>query len=124
VLLAATAGMRRGEIVGLRWEDVDLEAAVLRVRQGKTPRSRRSISLPPSTVAALRRHRKEQAERRLLCGEAWRDEGLVVDRGDGGAVHPDSISHAFAETAERVGLGDVRLHDLRHAFATTFRDVP
>ena len=92
---------------------------MLRVRQGKTPRSRRTISLPPSTVAALRRHRKDQAERRLLCGEAWQDSGVVVDRGDGGAVHPDSLSHAFAETAERVGLADVRLHDLRHAFATT-----
>jgi integrase len=119
VLLAATTGMRRGEILGLRWDEIDLDAALLRVRQGKTPRSRRTISLPPFTVTALRRHRKDQAERRLLCGKAWQDSGLVVDRGDGRPVHADSLSHAFAETAERIGLADVRLHDLRHAFATT-----
>jgi integrase len=111
--------MRRGEIVAVRWDDVDLDAAVLRVRQGKTPRARRTISLPPSTVATLRRHRAEQAERRLLCGPAWQEGDLVVDRGDGGPVNPDSLSHAFAGMAESIGLGDVRLHDLRHAFATT-----
>jgi len=119
VLIAASTGMRRGEIMDLHWTDVDLDAGLLRVRQGKTPRSRRTISLPPSTVAALRRHRKGQNERRLLCGEAWQDDDLVVDRGDGGPVHPDTVTHAFAEIAEAVGLADVRLHDLRHGFATT-----
>jgi integrase len=116
ILLAATTGMRRGEIVGLRWGDV--EGETLSIRQGKTATARRTVHLPPSTVAALRRHRKEQAERRLLCGEAWQDADLVVDRGDGGSVDPDSLSHAFAAIAERVGLPEVRLHDLRHGFAS------
>lgn len=119
VFLAAMTGMRRGEILALRWPDVDLAAAVLRVRSGKTPRSRRTISLPTSTVAELNRHRREQTERRLLCGPAWQDADLVIDRGDGGPVHPDSLSHGFAELAERKGLAEVRLHDLRHSFATT-----
>jgi integrase len=119
VALAATTGMRRSEILRLQWPDIDLDAAVLRVRQGKTPRARRTITLPPSTVTTLRRHRAEQAERRLLCGPAWQEGDFVVDRGDGGPVNPDSLSHAFAEMAESIGLGDVRLHDLRHAFATT-----
>jgi integrase len=117
IMLAASTGLRRSEIVRLRWADVDLDTAVLRVRSGKTPHARRTVALAVSTAAALRRHRKDQAERRLLLGEAWQDEDLVVDCGDGGPVHPDSVSHAFAEIAKNVGLGDVRLHDLRHGFA-------
>jgi len=118
VHLAAHTGMRRGEVLRLTWPDVDLDAAVVRVRRGKAPRSRRTISLPPSTVAELRRHRIEQAERRLLVGPAWQDGDLVVDRGDGGPVRPVTLSHAFARIADEIGLGDVRLHDLRHSFAT------
>jgi integrase len=116
VLLAATTGMRRGEIVSLKWHDVDGD--VLRVTDAKTASGRRTIHLPASTVAALKRHRKDQNERRLLCGGAWQDLDLVADRGDGGPVNPDSLSHAFADIAESVGLPEVRLHDLRHGFAT------
>ena len=73
---------------------------------------------PASTVAALRAHKKAQNERRLLCGEAWQSFGLVVDRGDGGPVNPDSVSHAFADIAEDADLPHIRFHDLRHGFAT------
>jgi integrase len=118
VLLAGTTGMRRGEVVGLRWEDVDLDAATITIVSGKTNTARRTVDVPGSTVTALRAHRKEQAERRLLGGEAWQDLGLVVDRGDGGSMNPDSLSHAFAAIAESVGLPSVRLHDLRHGYAT------
>ena len=117
--IAATTGMRRGEVLALRWSDLDLDAAVLRIRQGKTPRARRTISLPRSTVSALKRHRIEQAERRLLCGEAWHDADLVVDRGDGGAVHLDVMTRAFEKAAQAAKLDGIRLHDLRHAFAST-----
>jgi integrase len=117
--IAATTGMRRGEVLALRWSDLDLDAAVLRIRQGKTPRARRTISLPLSTVSALKRHRIEQAERRLLCGEAWQDADLVVDRGDGAAVHPDVMTRAFEKAAQAAKLDGIRLHDLRHAFAST-----
>ena len=108
--------MRRSEILRLRWSDVD--GAVVRVRDGKTPQARREISIPPVTIAALRRHRAEQAERRLVCGETWTDSGLVVDRGDGQAVHPDVMTRAFERAAERAKLHGVRLHDLRHSFAS------
>jgi integrase len=129
VLLAATTGLRRGEVVALTWSAVDFDRTVkvggvdvpapaLYVLDGKTRTARRTVSLPPTTVAALRAHKKAQIERRLLCGVAWQDLGLVVDRGDGGPVNPDSISHAFADIAESVGLPHVRLHDLRHGFAT------
>ena len=116
-LPAATTGARRGEIVALRWRDVDLDGATASIIAAKTDTGRRTIHLPSSTVATLRRHRKEQAERRLLCGQAWQDTDLVVDRGDGGPMNPDSVSHAFAEIAESVGLGAIRLHDTRHGFA-------
>lgn len=118
ILLAATTGLRRSEVLAVHWADVDTEAGTLRVQRGKTSAARRTISLPPSAVAALKRHRKEQSERRLLCGAAWQDTDLLVDRGDGGPIDPDSLSHAFAAIAERVGLPEVRLHDLRHGFAS------
>ncbi|MGZ8579119.1 MAG: site-specific integrase [Actinomycetota bacterium] len=84
----------------------------------KTDRARRTVALPPFVVVALKRWRKEQAERQLFLGEAWADHGVVVDRGDGRPVDPGEFSHAFARLAKRVGLEGVRLHDLRHAFAT------
>jgi integrase len=117
VLIAATTGLRRSETLELRWSDVDLEAGTASIRRGKTGTARRTIHIPASTVAALKSHRKQQAERRLLCGAGWQDNDLVIDRGDGGPVIAASLSAGFARISDRVGLGDVRLHDLRHGFA-------
>jgi integrase len=132
VLLCATTGMRRGEVLGLQWSAVDFDAGKFYVERTlqkvrgevrfvtpKTDRSRRSISLPPSVTERLRRHRKEQAERRMLVGPAWSDLGLVVDRGDGQHLDPDTFSHAYSRIAASAGVPGARLHDLRHAFATT-----
>jgi integrase len=132
VLLAATTGMRRGEVLGLRWSEVDLENGRVRVAvtlqkvggqvtfaKPKTDRSRRTVTLPAFTVERLKRHRKEQAERRLLLGAAWTDLDLVVDGGTGEHLDPDSLTHAFARITTAAGVPYVRLHDLRHAFATT-----
>ena len=133
LLLAATTGMRRGEVLGLRWSAVDIDASVVGVvatlqkPRGaeasfvapKTDRSRRTISLPGFVDERLRRHRKEQTERRLLIGEGWIDLDLVCDRGDGQHLDPDGFSHAFERFVDRSGLPRMRLHDLRHAHATT-----
>jgi len=120
-------------VLGLRWAAVDLGSSVARVVETlqkprgkpasfvapKTDRSRRTISLPPFVVERLRQHRKEQTERRLLVGPAWRDLDLVCDRGDGDHLDPDGFSHAFGRFVTKVGLPAMRLHDLRHAHATT-----
>ena len=76
------------------------------------------VALPAFVVTMLRRYRREQSGRRLLLGEAWQDTDLIVERGDGSAVHPDVFSHQFARLAESVGLERVRLHDLRHGYAS------
>ena len=133
ILLAATTGMRRGEVPGLHWSEIRLDAGVLRVTTTlqkvrgkdasfvtpKTDRSRRTISLPKFVVERLRHHRKDQMKRRLLLGEAWHDCDLVCDRGDGEHLDPDGFSHGFDRFATSAGLRSVRLHDLRHAHAAT-----
>lgn len=131
IIVAAGTGMRRGEILGLHWSDVDLDAARLRVVTSlvrlddgpgfappKTARGRRPVALPPFVVMALRHHRTKQMKRRLSLGRTWADNDLVFDRGDGEPFDPDSFTHGFRKIARQAGLSHVRLHDLRHAFAT------
>ena len=132
LMLSATAGLRRGEVLALRWSAVHLERGTtsvvaslqrvggeLRFMEPKTDRARRTVSLPPFAVEVLRRARKEQAERRLLLGEAWIDEDVVADRGDGRPIEPAELSRAF----HRLAGGGVRLHDLRHAFGTALLEA-
>jgi len=132
ILLGAATGMRRGEVFGLRWRDVDLDAGVLRVAgslqrvdgqlrvvEPKTPRARRTVALPAAVIDLLRVHRKYQAERRLLLGEGWTDLDLVVEQGDGRPRDPDTITHRFTDVAAAAKVPGVRFHDLRHAYATS-----
>jgi integrase len=130
-LLTATTGMRRGELAGLRWSDVDLETGRLSVRQPrvvvanapqtsepKTARGRRSLALDPVTVAALRRHRARKLEHKLLVGARYQDSGLVFTWPDGSPIHPLRFSRWFEGHARRAGLPKIRLHDLRHSYAS------
>lgn len=130
-LLGVTTGMRRGEILGLRWSDVDLKASSLSVRQTlisidyrvefstpKTAKSRRSIALDGGVVSALRAHRKAQIEEKLLIGDRYIDNGLVFCRVDGSPLHPDLFSQMFDRAVKKSGLPRIRLHDLRHTHAT------
>jgi integrase len=129
--VAAMTGLRRSELCGLRWSDVDLDAAMLTVRQSvqlvggrivigdvKTTRSRRRLDLDAGTVAVLRSHRRAQAAERLLVGAGWRDHGLVFTAPDGGPLNPDTITQWFGRWVERSELPQIRLHDLRHTHAT------
>lgn len=126
-LIALGTGMRLGEVMGLRWQDVDLDSAIARVRQTlqvtmefdtpKSHRSTRTISLPAFLVDALKRYRKSQNERRLKLGEAWQEFDLICERGDGKPLRPDTISKQFRTIARASGL-DVTFHGLRHTHAS------
>jgi integrase len=127
--LAATTGTRRGELLGLRWRDLDLDAGRAQVVQTligkrelsepKTEKGRRNVALDAGTVAILREHRKAQLVERLAWGPAYEDEhDLVFCREDGSPVLPQSLSRAFERHAEQAGLPVIRFHDLRHTHAT------
>jgi integrase len=131
LFVAATTGIRRGELIGLRWREVDLKKGLLRITaavqrvdgdlvlvEPKSAMGRRTVGIPEMTVTVLGGVRTEQAKRRLLLGEAWRDLDLVIERGDGAPVDPDSLTHAFRTLVRSIGRSGVRLHDLRHAYAT------
>jgi len=130
-LLLATTGMRRGEVAGLRWADVDLDAGRVSPRrprvvvnyevvvsEPKTSKGRRSLALDPATVAALREHRTRQLEQRLAVGPRWQDSGLIFTWPDGRAIHPERFSRWFEQHARAAGLPKIRLHDVRHSYAT------
>jgi integrase len=122
--LAAMTGMRRGELIGLRWRNVDLDGAFVSVqeqlvRQGdrgvvfgepKTAKGRRRVPIDAVTVAALRAHRAAQ----VVVGI----EDLAFDRGDGTPLDPDGVTDAFLALSRRADLPRIRLHDLRHTAAT------
>ena len=129
---AAMTGMRRGEVLGLRWSDLDLPAGQLRVRRAlvlidgvptmtepKTEASRRAIDLDPTTVGILREHRKAQLEERLAWGPGYAEsEQLVFCREDGTAYRPAYIYHQFRRLSGQLGLPPIPFHGLRHSHAT------
>jgi integrase len=131
ILLAATTGMRRGEILGLRWRDVSLDSAVLtvnntleetkagmRLKEPKSKRSRRNITLPTLMVDALREHKIAQAQERLMLGLGRADDGYVFTTLEGGPVRPRNLSKEFTRIVERAGARRVSLHSLRHTHAS------
>ncbi len=135
-VLAVTTGLRQGELLGLRWEDVDLESVTLRVRHTlqppgfpkgaparltppKTRRSLRSVHLPHSAVVALVRHRGLQDAERSEPNGSWQDRGLVFPNTIGGyADYTNLVPRHFKPLLRRAGLPDIRFHDLRHTCAT------
>ena len=123
--------MRLGEILRLHWPNVDLDRKVLRVASTlsvaggeftfgapKTNRARRSVDLPDSVVGFLRRHRKEQSERKLAFRDIWGDHDVVLDDGIGQPLSPWAVSADFGSVVAELGLPRTRFHDLRHAHAT------
>jgi len=129
-LILAT-GLRRGEALGLRWEDVDLDGGALYVIQQivevrgqpvvgtpKTKHGARVVSLDTVTVATLRRHRAVQDLERSAWGSAWNGAGLVFTREDGRGLRPQHATKHFAVLAGQLGLPVIRVHDLRHTHAS------
>ena len=144
-LLFATTGMRRGEVLGLAWDDLDLTAGAVRIRwtlgtvQGevtwkplpKTRAGERTLALDPATVDALLGWRKRQAEERLAAGPAWQElardahgvtrAGLVFTREDGRVTNPNRVTERFRAICVEAALPVIRLHDVRHVYATAAR---
>lgn len=125
-------GLRRGEVLGLRWSEVDLDAGtasvtgnVTRSSAGlnrgapKTKRGTRIVPLPPVVIEQLKAHRKRQAVERLKAGAAWSDLGLVVTNEAGGMVEPRSLSRAWQSWAKAAGVTDTGTHAGRHYAAST-----
>ncbi len=141
--LVAHTGLRRGEALGLRWEDVDLERGTLTIRQqlvqaksaatcgcgtvhrGVTfgvPKTAsgdaRLVDMPGCYIDSLLHHQIAQHAEREALGEAYRDHGLVFAQEDGNPLQPDRVTKTFSRLAEAAGLRHVRLHDLRHGQAS------
>lgn len=131
ILLAATTGMRRGEVLGLRWKDIDLDKAVLnvnhtleetkaglRLKEPKSRTSRRNIALPELTVRQLRQHRAQQSQERLQLGLGRDDKGYVFANLEGGPIRPRNLTKEFSRIVTRAGVRKVSLHSLRHSHAS------
>lgn len=134
-VLAGT-GLRRGEALALRWEDVDLDQATVRIRgtlariggalivtEPKTERSRRTLPIPPAVVATLRTVRLRQREDRLRAGTVWHETGFVFTTETGQPADPRNALRALTAAATAIGLHDVGLHTLRHSAASAMLDA-
>jgi integrase len=136
-ILALATGMRRGELLALKWQDLDLEQGTLQVRriltripsklpgkgyeeaEPKTDKGRRSIALPSFAAEALKQHRLRQTEAKLKAGPVWQDHDYVFCTSIGTHLNPTrDVLDALKSLLEKAGLPDIRFHDLRHSSAT------
>jgi integrase len=130
-VVATTTGMRRGELCGLKWSDVNLDAAHLVVQRSRvpvrgrgvvesTPKSgeERGVTIAPETVAALRAHRKHQLEERLACGEGWTENEYIFRNEDGTPMRPDVITSTFKAIVAAAKLRPIVFYGLRHSHIT------
>jgi integrase len=115
-LIAAYTGLRRGEILGLCWSDIDQRARTLEVRIGKTERSRRVVKMPAGLVEALGHHRIKQAERNLALGLGKVE--MVFTNEVGEAIDAEAFSEAFTRAVRKSGVKPIKFHGLRHTHIT------
>ena len=130
-VLIATTGLRRGEALGLRWSDVDLETGRAQINQTviaigwnvhlgqpKTQAGRRPIALDPATVEVLRKHRRAMPARPASAGVGCVGDQLVFCEPDGAPLHPERVYQAFRRAVIRHHLPPIPIHGLRHTWAT------
>jgi integrase len=135
-VVAATMGLRRGELLGMRWQDLDFDKGTLRTEKTiqrvggelvfqdtKTDDSDAVLPLPEVTWVALLDHQAAQATERAAARDAWRDFGLVFPTEIGTPIEPRNLNRHFAGLRERAGLPTVRLHDLRHTVVTLLLEL-
>lgn len=131
IVLAVSCGLREGELLGLRWPDLDLDRGVLRVRHAlerlgkgwrlvepKSEKSRRTIRLPAPVVPILRAHRVRQLERRLAAGARWRDHEFVFTTGKGTPLDGPKVNTIVKRLMRAAGVPALHFHSLRHSCAT------
>lgn len=134
--LLTLCGLRRSEVLGLRWDAVDFDAGTVAIVSGrvivpgqgtvegdpKSARSRRVLPMPKDVIAALRSFKAAQAAERLVIGSGWSETGLVAVNSDGSPIRPETYSDEFARQAKAAGVAVIRLHDVRHTAATMMLD--
>jgi integrase len=129
-------GLRRGELVGLRWADVDMDRGTLRIQQtvqwvagtlylldAKTEDSEGMLPLPEWTWRVLLKHKSRQAAERAALSEIWQDFDLVFPSERGTPIEPTNLSRAFARLRDTAGLPGIRLHDLRHTVVSLLMEM-
>ncbi|TAK35631.1 MAG: site-specific integrase [Chloroflexota bacterium] len=131
-VVALTTGLRRGELLGLKWEDVDLSKGTLHVRRSagrvykggvqvgepKSASGRRQVLLSRQAIQALREHRPRQSQDRLLAGEQWQEKGFIFTSATGTPVESSTLARAFERLTERAELPRIPFHGLRHTYAS------
>lgn len=135
--LAVYLGLRRGELLGLRWDNVDLDEEFLQVthtlqrvegelrfQPPKTRHSRRTIPLPRPCAEALGAHRVAQGKERLAAGPRWVNEGMVFATTIGTPIEPDNLSRSWYIVRKVLGEPAPRFHDMRHTGACSWQKVP
>ncbi len=140
--LALATGLRRGELMGLKWQDINLDAGVLQVRrilsrvpskmpgkgyveaEPKTQKSRRSVVIAPFALEALKQHRERQREAEITAGPLWQDHDFVFCTSIGTHLNPTrDMLDQLKVLLKKAGLPDIRFHDLRHSAATLLLSV-
>ena len=128
--VALGLGLRRGEILALQWDDIDLNAGSIRIRSSlqrldgklvfvepKSDRSRRTLALPQTALRSLHRHRAKQLQERLVAGKKWNENGLVFATTIGTPIDARNLTRHFKGALKRAQLPPKRFHDLRHTCA-------
>jgi integrase len=146
IFLELGTGIRRGELLGLRGQDLDLDTGVLQVRQAlarvrtyeltnharktrlliqepKTEHSRRTIPIPEDIIEELQRHKARQAQEKLFFGQAYDDHGLVFCQPNGQPIDPRTFTRNFGRLLQRAGVPRIRFHDCRHTLATLMLEL-
>lgn len=132
IYTALYTGMRQGELLGLRWDDVDLNRKVIKVQRTaqwvtglgriekppKTEAGRREVDLPATVINLFREIKKQQAENRLFMADKYKDNNLVFCQGNGKAIDNSNLTRRFRRLADAKGYEDLRFHDLRHTHAS------
>ncbi|CAM5633036.1 Site-specific integrase OS=Streptomyces tendae OX=1932 GN=GUR47_26175 PE=4 SV=1 [Streptomyces tendae] len=130
--LALRTGLRKGELLGLRWEDLDLNGGTVTIRRSlqrtrtgglitlptKTLASERRIALPTECLYSLKEHKERQDEECTTAGPEWNNSGLVFTTSTGGPLDPANLTRRFCSFLDRAQLRRIRFHDLRHSTAT------